>query len=201
MRDVWQGRPAARARGRRETRETLVGGGILIKFHLHHQRRQKTYVRRRPPAPLPPLRAGAMVKNPSHYSSPATKVSLLRPIAIDRSVRLGHEPVHGEVPRRPRERQTQAVDLFRGDDLAPQPRRLRQPEREVEHVVLVVVRLRQRVVDLLVLDDHVTRRAREGALSMGRGGVQRRQKRSRKASRCVGIESEDWAERHAEKSP
>ncbi|CAG5153138.1 uncharacterized protein ALTATR162_LOCUS3049 [Alternaria atra] len=47
--------------------------------------------------------------------------------------------------------------------MTSQPARFSQPKRQIQHVVLLVVRLRHLVVVLLALDDDVAHRTRAGA--------------------------------------
>lgn len=64
------------------------------------------------------------------------------------------------IPRHAGQLHHQPVQILRHLDLAPQPRRLRQPKRQVQHVVLVVVGLLHLVVQIRILDYDVARRTR-----------------------------------------
>ena len=63
-----------------------------------------------------------------------------------------------------RERAHNPVELLRQLHLAAQPTRIGEPKRHVEHVVLVVVRLRQKVVKFLG-EDNMTCRACHGTFA------------------------------------
>ena len=117
------------------------GGRLSHGFHCALTKKTTTTFSRyrRQPSTLPPPSSPSPAPTSRREPPRDEMTSTMRPPLL--SVRLRHEPVDGEVPRRLGQRQRHAVELLRGDDLAPQPRRLRQPEREVEHVVLVVVGL------------------------------------------------------------
>src|SRR5580658_933659 len=68
------------------------------------------------------------------------------------------------VARRLRQLHREAVELFGHDDLATEPGRLRQPEGEVEHVLLVLARILQKL-EPFGIDDDVAGRAGERALA------------------------------------
>lgn len=72
--------------------------------------------------------------------------------------------VHIHVPRGARQRGHHPVQLARHLNLAPQPARVLQPKREVEHVVLLVFGFGQEGV-VLWGDDDMARRARQRFLA------------------------------------
>jgi len=64
------------------------------------------------------------------------------------------------IPRHTRQLYHQPIPFLLHLDLTPQPTRLRQSERQIQHVVLVIVRLGEFVIHVLVRDYDVTRRTR-----------------------------------------
>mgnify|MGYP007025664525 CR=1 FL=1 len=80
-------------------------------------------------------------------------------------MRLGDVPVHGEVPRGPRDPDADAINVFAGNHLTSQPGGLGEAEGEVQHVVLVVGGLWQFGEERRILDDDVAGGAGQGALA------------------------------------
>lgn len=97
------------------------------------------------------------------FTSPRARPSLE---TNTNSVRFRFIPIHGEVPRRRRQHHLAPIQrpLFTRH-LTPQPARRRQPVRQIQHVVLVVARLIQRIENLFIFKNHVTRRTRERTLA------------------------------------
>lgn len=81
--------------------------------------------------------------------------------------------VDEHVPGCRRKLHTHAVHLLRQMDLAPEPGRVRQPERHIQHVVLVIARLLNEVIEFRGQND-MARRARDGALTRAWAGVSMR---------------------------
>lgn len=71
---------------------------------------------------------------------------------------------------------THAVHLLGEVDLAPEPGCVRQPEGHIQHVVLVVARLLNEVIELRGQDD-MARRARDRALARAWAAVSMRERR------------------------
>lgn len=65
-----------------------------------------------------------------------------------------------QIPRHTRQPHNQPIQLPRHHNLTPQPRRLRQPKRQIQHIVLVIVGLRHGLVLCFIGDNNVARRAR-----------------------------------------
>src|SRR6185437_11698610 len=80
-----------------------------------------------------------------------------------RTHRRRPSPAH-HVARRLRQLDGEAVELLGHDDLAAEPRGLRQAEGEVEHVLLVLARFLEQLVPFGI-DDDVAGRAGERALA------------------------------------
>jgi len=73
-------------------------------------------------------------------------------------------PVDKHIARRAGEGGDHAIELARDMHLAAEARAVREAERHVEHVVLVVLRLREKII-VLRREDNVASRACDGALA------------------------------------
>src|SRR6185437_14787029 len=106
-----------------------------------------------------------------------------------RTHRRRPSPAH-HVARRLRQLDGEAVELLGHDDLAAEPRGLRQAEGEVEHVLLVLGRVLQQLVPFRI-DDDVAGRAGERALAgaLDVDAVLVRDLQDREAERCVHFAS------------
>lgn len=74
-------------------------------------------------------------------------------LSLEENARSRKLTIHKHIPRRRWQRARNPVQFARDVHLASQTRGICKPERHVEHVVLVVVRLGQLVVELLRQDD------------------------------------------------
>lgn len=67
-----------------------------------------------------------------------------------------------QIPRHTRQPDHQPIHALTHLNLTPQSTRLRQPKCQIQHVVLVVIRLLHLVVHVRVVDNHMASRARAG---------------------------------------
>lgn len=98
------------------------------------------------------------------FKPPWSVIASLLYISIVSFSPLSRTEIAGlQIPRHGRQLDHQAGHLRGQDDLAAQPTRLGQAERQVKHVVLVIIRFRHLLVVLLVLHDNMASRACAGS--------------------------------------
>lgn len=101
-----------------------------------------------------------MPPNRAVPSSTDAKSAPRIPLQSRSDCRILFEVASLQIPSHRRQFNSQSVELLRHGDLAPQPTCLGKPERQVQHIVLVIFGFGHLVVVFMVEHDDVARRAR-----------------------------------------